>query len=84
MIRPKILTIAGFDPSGCAGLLADIKTAEQLQTYAMAVTTANTIQTDIAFTATNWTADDVLFCQLHELINRFDFVAAKIGLVKDD
>lgn len=83
MSRSKILTIAGFDPSGCAGFLADVKTAEQLHVYAMAVSTANTVQTDVAFVATNWTAEDVLFCQLHELTSRFDFAAVKIGLIKD-
>jgi hydroxymethylpyrimidine/phosphomethylpyrimidine kinase len=29
--RPFVMSIAGFDPSGGAGVLADIKTFEQLK-----------------------------------------------------
>jgi len=54
--RPYILTIAGFDPSGGAGLTADIKTFESLKCYGLAVCTANTVQNDTAFSACYWNA----------------------------
>ena len=31
--RPYVLTIAGFDPSAGAGVLADVKTFEQCDVY---------------------------------------------------
>lgn len=44
--RKFTLSIAGFAPSGGAGLLADIRTFESLECYGLAVNTANTIQND--------------------------------------
>lgn len=41
---PVILTIAGFDPSGGAGVLADLKTFAAHNCYGVAVITALTIQ----------------------------------------
>lgn len=38
------LTVAGLDPSGGAGILADVKTAQSLGLYAMACATALTVQ----------------------------------------
>ena len=44
--RPFVLSIAGFDPSGGAGVLADVKTFEQHLVYGLAIITGNTIQTE--------------------------------------
>jgi hydroxymethylpyrimidine/phosphomethylpyrimidine kinase len=44
MTQPLALTIAGFDPSGGAGILADIKTFHSLDVYGTAVITALTAQ----------------------------------------
>lgn len=44
MITPRILTIAGSDPSGGAGIQADIKTIHAFGGYAMAAITALTAQ----------------------------------------
>ena len=43
-IKSKILIIAGSDPSGGAGIQADIKTASCLGSYAMTAVTAVTVQ----------------------------------------
>ena len=43
----NILTIAGTDPSGGAGIQADIKTFSALGTYAMSVITAVVAQNKI-------------------------------------
>lgn len=48
------LTIAGYDPSGGAGVLADIKTFECSGVYGVAVITCNTHQNDIAFKSVSW------------------------------
>ena len=53
--RPFALAIAGLDPSGGAGILADIKTFEQHNVNGFAVITANTIQTEDTFYEIQWT-----------------------------
>ncbi|MGZ3885503.1 MAG: bifunctional hydroxymethylpyrimidine kinase/phosphomethylpyrimidine kinase, partial [Bacteroidia bacterium] len=47
--RKYVLTVAGFDPSGGAGVLADIKTFERHKVYGLAVNTAVTVQTETVF-----------------------------------
>jgi hydroxymethylpyrimidine/phosphomethylpyrimidine kinase len=53
--RPFVLSIAGFDPSGGAGVLADCKTFEQHEVYGLAINT-NTIQTENNFYEIEWTS----------------------------
>lgn len=81
--RPNILSIAGFDPSGGAGAIADVKTFEQHKLQGLSVITANTIQTEDKFESLNWVDEEVLFCQLNLLLDRYSIRYAKIGLVKD-
>ena len=82
--RPNILSIAGFDPSGGAGAIADMKTFEQHKLQGLSVITANTIQTEDKFESLNWIDEEVLFCQLNLLLDRYSIRYAKIGLVKDE
>ena len=65
-----ILTIAGFDPSGGAGILADIKTFEQHKCIGMGVQTANTIQTENEFLSVNWIDENVVLKQLEMLLSK--------------
>ncbi|MBN4070964.1 hydroxymethylpyrimidine/phosphomethylpyrimidine kinase [Crocinitomix catalasitica] len=80
--RPEILTIAGFDPSGGAGILADIKTFERHRCLGFAVQTANTIQTEDSFEETNWIASETIVKQLLELLKKQQFKWVKIGLIE--
>ncbi|MEX1000817.1 MAG: hydroxymethylpyrimidine/phosphomethylpyrimidine kinase [Crocinitomicaceae bacterium] len=80
--RPYILTIAGFDPSAGAGILADLKTFEQNKCMGMAVQTANTIQTEDTFHSVNWVNEQLIMEQLTALTNRYEFEYVKIGLVQ--
>lgn len=79
--RPKILTIAGFDPSGGAGILADIKTIEANKCLGFAVCTANTIQNEHEFVSPNWMTEKEVFAQLEVLMKIHKFEYVKIGLI---
>ncbi len=79
--RPKILTIAGFDPSGGAGVLADVKTFEAHRCLGFAVNTANTIQNEEEFLSPNWINEEEVFAQLDVLLKQHQFEYVKIGLI---
>jgi len=80
---PYALTIAGFDPSGGAGLLADIKTMEQHRVYGLSVCTAVTVQNDTTFEDVHWCNLDLISQQLNLLFQKFPVKYCKIGLVKN-
>ena len=77
-----ILTIAGHDPSGGAGLIADIKTFEAHGLYGLSVCTAITVQNDVDFKSCIWTDVDVIFSQIETLFDRFKINVVKIGIVE--
>ncbi len=79
--RKKILAIAGFDPSGGAGILADIKAIETNKCAGFAVCTANTIQNEKEFIGVNWVEEDMIFAQLNVLLKEHQFEYIKIGLI---
>jgi hydroxymethylpyrimidine/phosphomethylpyrimidine kinase len=80
---PIVLTIAGFDPSGCAGILADVKTFEANGAYGMAACTANTEQNVAAFNKANWIKKDDILGQLNLLQQEVNFEFVKIGLIEN-
>ena len=79
--RPYVLTIAGFDPSGGAGLLADVKTFEQHRVYGLAINTGNSIQTENVFYEMQWTDLEFVLRSMETLFENYDIKAAKIGIV---
>lgn len=79
--RPFVLSIAGFDPSGGAGVLADIKTLEQHQVYGLAIVTGNTIQTENEFVKMEWISMDFVIESIEVLCNKYEIKAVKIGIV---
>jgi hydroxymethylpyrimidine/phosphomethylpyrimidine kinase len=79
--RNKVLTIAGFDPSGGAGILADIKTFESIGCLGFAINTANTIQHENEFISPNWIVEEEVFSQLNLILKQHQFEYVKIGLV---
>lgn len=81
--RPIVLSIAGFDPSGGAGVLADIKTLEQLNVQGMAVLTANTIQTENQFIRMEWLPLDFMLESIQSLLLNYTVRVVKIGIVRD-
>lgn len=79
--RVKILTIAGFDPSGGAGILADIKTFEAFKCLGFAINTANTIQNEVEFITPYWVNENQVFEQLKILLKLHQYEYVKIGLI---
>ncbi|MEA9415770.1 hydroxymethylpyrimidine/phosphomethylpyrimidine kinase [Flavobacterium sp. PL02] len=79
--RPFVLTIAGFDPSGGAGVLADCKTFEQHQVSGLAINTGNTIQTEKEFFKIEWTSLDFVLRSIKTLFENYDIKIVKIGIV---
>ncbi len=81
--RPNVLSIAGFDPSGGAGILADIKTFEQCDVYGMGVVSALTYQNDNSFEKVDWIELSKIIDQIEVLQKRFQFEYIKIGLIEN-
>lgn len=79
--RPFVLSIAGFDPSAGAGVLADIKTFEQHQVYGLSIITANTIQTEDSFHTIQWTDLNFVLNSIEKLFKAYDIKAVKIAIV---
>ena len=80
--RPIALSIAGFDPTGGAGLLADIKTFEQHQVLGMGILSGNTIQTESHFMSVEWTAPETMKAQLEPIFNTYEVPVVKIGIIE--
>ena len=83
LFRPYVLSIAGFDPSAGAGVLADIKTFEANKVYGFAVPSALTHQNDIEFKHVEWITLDKIIFQIELLQRRFQFEYIKIGLIEN-
>lgn len=81
--RPYVMSIAGYDPSGGAGLLADIKTFEQLKVQGLGVCTAMTLQTESRFLNLNWQSLEEILSAIDVLTKNYHVEAVKIGVVKD-
>jgi hydroxymethylpyrimidine/phosphomethylpyrimidine kinase len=81
-MRPYALTIAGFDPSAGAGILADVKTLEANSVYGLAACTALTVQNDVAFERVSWVGLPDILDQVRLLLARFQVGFVKIGLIE--
>ncbi len=77
-----ILSIAGHDPSGGAGVLADIKVFEHHQLMGFGVVTSITFQNDAEFNGLEWIAPENIFNQLKPLF-KYDIDVIKIGLIEN-
>ena len=82
-LYPYVLSIAGFDPSAGAGILADIKTFEANESYGMGVCTALTYQNHKEFIELEWISSKKILKQIDILFRRTMFNVVKIGLIKN-
>lgn len=81
--RPFVMSIAGYDPSGGAGLLADIKTFEQLKVQGLGVCTAMTIQTASQCFSLEWQPLETILSSIDILMKNYPVKVVKIGVVND-
>ena len=78
---PILLTIAGFDPSGGAGIAADLKTFAAHNCYGVAAVTALTVQNTQGVKTTHITAAAELRAQIEALLEDSAIAAVKIGML---
>lgn len=78
---PCVLSLAGFDPGGGAGLLADIKTFEASGVQGLGVCTALTFQTHERFSGMRWVGRGEVLAQLRPLLTAYSLRAVKIGII---
>ncbi len=79
MKTPVALTIAGSDPSGGAGIQADLKTFHQFRVYGEAVITLLTVQNTVGVDAVEVLRPDFVAAQLEAVIEDIEPGAAKTG-----
>lgn len=80
-VPPIALTIAGSDPSGGAGVQADLKTFSALGVYGASVLTSLTAQNTRGVTAVHDPPVDFLLAQLEAVLGDLDVAAIKIGML---
>lgn len=78
---PNTLTIAGMDPSGGAGILADVKAMSALGAYACAVVAALTAQNTQAVTDISPVNPQFVRAQIDTLFADVEIHAVKIGML---
>jgi hydroxymethylpyrimidine/phosphomethylpyrimidine kinase len=76
-----VLTIAGFDPCGGAGIAADLKTFAAHNCYGIAAVTALTVQSTQGVKSTHLTPAATLRAQLETLLEDCVPAAVKIGML---
>jgi hydroxymethylpyrimidine/phosphomethylpyrimidine kinase len=82
MIRfANILSIAGSDPSGGAGVQGDIKTFSALGCYGMAAVTALTAQNTLGVQAIQPVRADFVAAQIESIFSDISVDAVKIGMI---
>lgn len=77
----NVLSIAGTDPTGGAGIQADLKTFGALGAYGMAVVTALVAQNTQAVRVVSPLAPDLVQAQLEAVFEDVAVAAVKIGMV---
>jgi len=82
MSHPIVLSIAGSDPSGGAGIQADIKTISANGCYALTITTTQTIQNTLGFKGDFALPSQLISDQFKALLEDFDIKAIKIGMLR--
>lgn len=77
---PCVLVFSGSDPSGGAGMQADIPAISSLGCHPLSVPTALTVQDNASVFAVHALDPELVRHQAQVLIDRFDIAAVKLGI----
>jgi hydroxymethylpyrimidine/phosphomethylpyrimidine kinase len=80
MKRPCVLVFAGLDPSGGAGVQADIEAIAAMGAHALTIVTTLTVQDNDHVTAVHAVDATILREQVRALCEKFQIAAIKIGI----
>jgi len=80
-MRPVVLTIAGSDPSGGAGIQSDLRTFAAVGVIGVSAITAITIQNSLGVQSVHPIAADILAAQLKAVFSDTEIAAVKIGML---
>ena len=78
-----VLTIAGSDCSGGAGIQADMKTMSALGCYAASVVTAVTVQNTVGVSGVDLVRPETVAAQIRAVMDDIRPVAVKVGMAGD-
>jgi hydroxymethylpyrimidine/phosphomethylpyrimidine kinase len=78
---PRILIIAGSDPSGGAGIQADLKTAQAFGVYAQTAITAVTVQNTLGVTGSHIVPPQIVRDQIIACLSDIGADAIKTGML---
>ena len=79
--RPCVLVFAGLDPSGGAGIQADIQAIAAMGAHALPIVTTLTVQDNDRVYGITPVDPRIVQQQIAALINKIDIAAIKIGIV---
>lgn len=82
-MKGRVLIIAGSDPSGGAGIQADIKTVTALGGYAATAITALTVQNTLGVRAVHPVSPDIIKAQIDAVMDDIGADCIKIGMIGD-
>lgn len=78
---PRVLSIAGSDSGGGAGIQADLKTCAALGCYGMTAITAITVQNTVGVTGIHAVPPQILAAQIDAVLEDIGADAVKIGML---
>jgi hydroxymethylpyrimidine kinase/phosphomethylpyrimidine kinase len=79
--KPVCLTIAGLDPSGGAGVIADVKTFTAFGCFAAAAVTSLTFQNTTGVFGSVHQTPDTVARQIDAVLDDYDVAAVKTGML---
>jgi hydroxymethylpyrimidine kinase/phosphomethylpyrimidine kinase len=78
---PVVMTIAGFDPSGAAGIIADVRTIESFGCAAVAAITSITFQNPEKYFGAIHQTSTTVRVQIESIVTHREIAAVKIGML---
>src|SRR3954451_16885979 len=78
---PVVMTIAGFDPSGGAGILADIKAISAMGGFGVAAISSLTFQNTLGVFGATYQTGETMRRQIEPLLEDFQISAVKTGML---